>query len=123
VSPFQSPDPLVQQLTAELPLVALDGYLANPSGSTQRLYHDASLSFWVDIPENQLVHKEPVELPGLPDASVVWVRRGATLTVGAADPDEEQLPASITPEDLLTGDPPRWADVKRVYVEREAQEE
>jgi hypothetical protein len=119
VSPFLEPDGLVQELRGSgIPdLVALDGYLDEPTGETQRLFKDLARSFWVDIGEDDLVTKRRVSVPGFPDASVVWVRRGAQLTVGASFPEEEDLPESITPEDLLTqGDPPLWADVTRVQV-------
>jgi hypothetical protein len=103
--------------------VALDGYLAEPTGDTQRLYRDLSLSFWVDIGKDDLVTKRPLGRPGIPEGSVVWVRRGAQLTLGAAVPEEENLPAQMTPEDLLTeGEPPLWADVTRVEVESDGRE-
>lgn len=122
VSPFLEPDGLVQELRdSGIPdLVALDGYLDEPAGDTQRLFRDLARSFWVDIGEDDLAIKRQVSVPGFPDASMVWVRRGAQLTVGASFPEDEDLPRSITPEDLLTeGDPPLWADVTLVAaVER-----
>ena len=84
----------------------------------QLVYRDASRSFWVEIGEDDLFVKRSVTVPGFPESSVVWVRRGALLTVGALDPEEEDVPRQETPENLLTeGDPPPWADVTRVKVE------
>jgi hypothetical protein len=125
VSPIFEPDPLVQELSG-VSVVALDGYLGEVTGDepnrVQRLYHDASYTFWVEIHEANLLAQRRLTRPGFPDASVVWVTRGATL-IPRAEPEEEPLPDEITPEDLLTvGDPPLWADVRRVTVEREGQE-
>ena len=115
MSPSLQPDPLVAQLRPDpadfQDLVALDGYLGDPTGDIQRLYHDLSLSFWVEIDQDDLVHKETVSVPGAPDASVVWVKRGAQLTmVESPEESRSRVPAvQITPEDLLTeGEPPLW---------------
>jgi hypothetical protein len=116
VSPPLQPDPLVQQLRPDpadfQDLVALDGYLGSSTeDGKQRLYHDVSLSFWVDIDQDDLVHKETVSVRGAPDASVVWVKRGALLTAGESPTEDRSRPLrdQITPEDLLTeGDPPLW---------------
>jgi hypothetical protein len=115
VSPFLEPDVLVQQLRPDpadfQDLVALDGYLGEPRDGKQPLYHDVSLSFWVEINENDLVHKETVSVRGAPNAAVVWVKRGALLTPRESPvEDRSRSPRDqITPEDLLTeGEPPLW---------------
>lgn len=106
-------------------VVALDGFLGEVEGDApnrvQRLYRDASLTLWVELPERDVALVVD-EVPGAPGASVVWVRRGVQLTVGASFPDEENLPATMKPEDLLTErESPPWADVP--FVEEVEQEE
>jgi hypothetical protein len=116
VSPKLQPDPLVQLLRPDptdfQDLVALDGLLGESVGGKQRLYNNLSLNFWVEIFEEDLVHKETVSQDGAPDFSVVWIRRGAQLTGGIspADPDPPPfLENPFTPEDLLAQDPPLWS--------------
>jgi hypothetical protein len=110
-------------------VVALDGFLGEVDGAepnrVQKLYRDASLTFWVELTEGDVALVVD-EVPGAPGASVVWVRRGAPLMLGTSFPDEENLPERMTPEDLLTEghptevDPPLWADVAFAEpVERE----
>lgn len=106
-------------------VVALDGFLGEVEGETpnrvQRLYRDASLTLWVELREADVALVAD-EVPGAPGASVVWVRRGVELTVGASFPEEENLPATMKPEDLLTErESPPWADVP--FVEEVEQEE
>jgi hypothetical protein len=117
MSPRLEPDPLVQLLRPDpddidVDLVALDGYLGESKNGKQALYHDLSLSLWVEIEEDDLIHKETVSVRGGPDASVVWVRRSAMLTTKTSPEDpRSRLPRDqISPVDLLTeGDPPLWS--------------
>jgi hypothetical protein len=117
VPPNLEPDPLVQRLRSDpaefQDLVALDGYLGESAEEGKhRLYHDSSLSFWVEIDEEDIVHRETVRVLGAPDTSLVWVKRGATLTADTSPPDPlfpEFLRTPFTPEDLLDqGDPAPW---------------
>jgi hypothetical protein len=117
VPPNLQPDAFVEQLRpdpAEVQdVVALDGYLGgSDEPGKHRLYHDASLSFWLEIEEEDIVHRETLSESGKPDPSMVWVRRGATLTAKTSPPDPSLagfLRSPFTPEDLLDqGEPWSW---------------
>jgi len=117
VPPNLQPDPLVEQLRPDpgafQDLVALDGYLGgSDQAGKHRLYHDSSLSFWLEIDDEDIVHRETFRVSGAPDTSLVWIKRGATLTAKTSPPDPlfpEFLRTPFTPEDLLDqGDPTPW---------------
>jgi hypothetical protein len=115
VSPNLQPDPLVQTLRPDpaniQDVVALDGYLGDGPGGKKLLYSDLSLNLGVEIDPSDIVHRETVSGGGVPDYSVVWVRRGVELTA-VANPQDPDLPGFLanpfTPEDLLTQDPADW---------------
>jgi hypothetical protein len=62
----------------------LTGYLGASSESAHtRLYFDPTLNAYVEIPNDAILHTEPVAEDGL-GASYVWIKRDAVLTHGPA---------------------------------------
>jgi hypothetical protein len=79
VAPDLDPDSLVDALTREGPepdVVPLSGFLGrSPDGHT-RLFLDPELKVWVDVPEDQVVHRHrnSDERGRFGASSMIWVR-------------------------------------------------
>jgi hypothetical protein len=63
----------------------LFGLVGSCSESEFRVYLDATLSVFVDVPKAALVHQIPLEDPLSLGASYVWVQADAQLKVGPAE--------------------------------------
>jgi hypothetical protein len=106
--PNLKPDPVVDALMADPTqgppgTTVLSGYLgASPTEGVWRLYLDAGLTEYVEIPEADIMHSET-----LPDASgtTVWVSSSAALThvrTQTQDVQAEFLGGAITDELLAS---------------------
>ena len=93
-------------------VVALDGYLGTSTDGGWRLYRDLSLSYWLEINEEDIRDAETVPLEGVPlRLTVLWIERGATLTAKTSPPDTDLsdfLRNPFTPEDLVMVESETW---------------
>jgi hypothetical protein len=96
----------------EKELVVLDGYLSAGDNGGWRLYRDLSLSYWLEIKEEDIRDAETVTLDGSPiPVTVLSIERGATLTAQTSPPDTDLsdfLRNPFTPEDLVTVESETW---------------
>jgi hypothetical protein len=96
----------------ETGLVVLDGYLGAGTNGGWRLYRDLSLSYWLEINEEDIRDAETVAVDGTPiPLTVLSVERGATLTAKTSPPDTDLsdfLRNPFTPEDLVTVESETW---------------
>ena len=92
--------------------VALDGYLGASTSGGWRLYRDLSLSYWLEIDEEDIRDGETVAVDGTPiPLTVLSVDRGATLTAQTSPPDTDLsdfLRNPFTPEDLVMVESETW---------------
>jgi hypothetical protein len=97
---------------AEKDVVALDGYLGAGTNGRWRLYRDLSLSYWVEINEEDIRDAETVAVDGTPiPLTVLSVDHGATLTAETSPPDTDLsdfLRNPFTPEDLVEVESETW---------------
>jgi hypothetical protein len=93
-------------------LVALDGYLGAGTNGGWRLYRDLSLSYWLEINEEDIRDAETVAVDGTPiPVTVLSVERGAPLTAKTSPPDTDLsdfLRNPFTPEDLVMVESETW---------------
>jgi hypothetical protein len=96
----------------EKELVVLDGYLSAGDNGGWRLYRDLSLSYWLEIKEEDIRDAETVTVDGTPiPVTVLSIERGATLTAQTSPPDTDLsdfLRNPFTPEDLVTVESETW---------------
>jgi hypothetical protein len=93
-------------------LVGLDGYLGASTNRGWRLYRDLSLTYWLEIDEEDIRDAETVTLDATPlPVTVLWLERGSTLTAKTSPPDaglSDFLRNPFTPEDLVTVESESW---------------
>jgi hypothetical protein len=95
MAPDLQPDELIEALvseTGEPPrIVGLDGFVGRSTlDGHVRLYRDASVSYWIDIEEEAIVHALRVDVEGkFHPMSVVWVKSDATVKPGTTADDPE----------------------------------
>jgi hypothetical protein len=96
----------------EKELVVLDGYLSAGDNGGWRLYRDLSLTYWLEIKEEDIRDAETVTVDGTPiPVTVLSIERGATLTAQTSPPDTDLsdfLRNPFTPEDLVTVESETW---------------
>jgi hypothetical protein len=101
-------------------LVVLDGYLGAGDNGGWRLYRDLSLSYWLEINEEDIRDAETVTVDGTPiPVTVLSVERGATLTAQTSPPDTDLsdfLRNPFTPEDLITVESETWGVRMRISM-------
>jgi hypothetical protein len=93
-------------------LVAIDGYLGAGNNGSWRLYRDRSLSYWLEIDEEDIRDAETVTSDAAPrPVTVVWLEGGATLTAKTSPPDtglSDFLRSPFTAEDLVKVEGQSW---------------
>lgn len=69
-------DAIAGALAREPDVVALTGYFGDGPDGKVRLYFDPELKVWIDIPEDEVVHRfrRPGENEKFGEYSVLWVR-------------------------------------------------
>jgi hypothetical protein len=105
--PPQDEHPLVARLVPDPDspptLVLLVGFLGPSGGDHRRLYRDAELRTWLQIPSDQIVFAQrPHNETDVWEHDVVWVERQVVLTPGRSEPEfaqtEPPLPAELIAE-------------------------
>jgi hypothetical protein len=102
-----SPDPLVESLVPEggnpPSAIVLEGFLGQSDREGhRRLYVDPSLSTYLDIPEDEIVHSRKAgEDSRLGTSTLLWVRRSAEIEQTVVDSRRVQA-------DFLAGDITSW---------------
>ena len=108
----RSPLALRARTDTENDSVALDGYLGAGTNGGWRLYRDLSLSYWLEINEEDIRDAETVAVDGTPlRLTVLWVECGATLIARTSPPNDglsDFLRNPFTPEDLVAVESDTW---------------
>lgn len=112
--PNLEPDPITEVLRREPgapeDVMALKGYLGRSDDPERmRLHRNVSHNLWVEIPREEIRHRETISVPGVPgQLSVVWVPANTPLTARLLPSDEclaDFLRGTFTAHDLLLVDP------------------